>query len=96
MKETTPIVEYGMPIDAGTMLAPPELVCTVEAPELRFSGVFSPLATAVPLAREEAGSADASRQAPSAAAAVAAARESGISLVIEGRLEVRVARVIGP
>jgi hypothetical protein len=78
------------------MLAPPVLVVWEEALEgLRFSGVFSPplLAGGV---NAEAGHANASRQKPSTATTCAAARKSGIDLVIKDDSEEESPTVIGP
>src|SRR5580704_16016317 len=92
--QITPIT-IARPTIVRTMLAPPELVeCDAPVDPLRLSGVFSPPALSEGL-NADAGLANASRQAPSAAIAGATARESGIDLVIEGRLRGRVALVIG-
>src|ERR1035438_753190 len=75
-----------------TMLAPPPLEpdeCEVLGEGLRFSGVLSPPFLVLG-ENAETGQAKASRHAPDTAVACATARESGISLIIEGRLRGRV------
>ncbi len=88
-------ITIARPTIVRTRLAPPELVCVAPEAALRFSGAFSPLVLEGAV-NASAGQAEASRQAPSTAVAVATARKSRIGLVIEGRLRGRVARVIGP
>ncbi len=83
-------ITIASPTIVRTMLAPPLLEWDPAVLGPRFSGVFSPPVLAAAAASPEVGHASAKRHAPRTAAAVAAARGSGINLVIEGRLRGRV------
>ena len=89
-------ITIARPTIVRTMLGPPVAGCEDPgAGALRSSALPSLPGASFDSVNAAAGQANTSRHEPSTAATVAAARESGVSFVIEGRLRGRVVPVIG-